>query len=61
MKPNIGSDAYKRHLLTKAQVDSLKPIVDELSPKLNAYIKSIKARPEETPTINEQRTTNREQ
>jgi four helix bundle protein len=33
--------AYKRTLLTKAQVDKLKPIIDELAPKLNAYFRSI--------------------
>ncbi|MBI3195264.1 MAG: four helix bundle protein [Ignavibacteriae bacterium] len=34
--------AYKRKLLTKKQVDILKKIMDELGPKLNAYITSIK-------------------
>ena len=33
--------AYTRNLLTKEQVNKLKPIIDELSPKLNAYLKSI--------------------
>src|SRR5437762_2163687 len=33
--------AYKRSLLTKKQIDTLKPIVDELGPTLNAYLKSI--------------------
>lgn len=33
--------AYRRKLLTKHQVDDLKPIVDELLPKLNAYYRSI--------------------
>ncbi len=33
--------AFKRKLLTKAQVDSLKPLLDELAPKLNAYLNSI--------------------
>ncbi|MEM9924922.1 MAG: four helix bundle protein [Rivularia sp. (in: cyanobacteria)] len=33
--------AYIRNLLTKEQVSKLKPIIDELSPKLNAYLKSI--------------------
>jgi four helix bundle protein len=33
--------AYTRQLLTSAQVESLKPIIDELSPRLNAYLKSI--------------------
>ena len=33
--------AYKRALLTKQQTDHLKPIIDELGPTLNAYLKSI--------------------
>lgn len=33
--------AYKRHLLTDEEIDRLKKIIDELSPKLNAYLKSI--------------------
>jgi four helix bundle protein len=40
--------AYKRDLLKKKEVDRLKPIVDELSPKLNAYLKSIGKIPEKT-------------
>ncbi|MBH8551805.1 four helix bundle protein [Nostocaceae cyanobacterium CENA357] len=38
--------AYTRNLLTQQQVNKLKPIVDELSPKLNAYLKSIGNIPE---------------
>jgi four helix bundle protein len=34
--------AYKRKLLSSSEVKSLKPLLDELSPKLNAYIKSVK-------------------
>ncbi|HEY9667875.1 MAG TPA: four helix bundle protein [Coleofasciculaceae cyanobacterium] len=30
--------AYIRQLLTLEQVDTLKPIIDDLSPKLNAYL-----------------------
>ena len=30
--------AYIRQLLTREQVDKLQPIIDELSPKLNAYL-----------------------
>lgn len=30
--------AYTRQLLTREQVDKLQPIIDELSPKLNAYL-----------------------
>ena len=33
--------AYKRNLLSKTQVDKLKPIIAELGPCLNAYLKSI--------------------
>lgn len=33
--------AFRRGLLTQDQVARLRPLVDELSPKLNAYLKSI--------------------
>jgi four helix bundle protein len=33
--------AYRRKLLTKVQVASLKPLIDELAPKLNSYLNSI--------------------
>ena len=33
--------AYKRSLLSKQQVVSLTPIIGELSPKLNAYFRSV--------------------
>jgi four helix bundle protein len=33
--------AFKRKLLTNEHVNKLKPIVNELAPKLNAYLKSI--------------------
>jgi four helix bundle protein len=33
--------AFKRKLLTNEHVNKLKPIVDELAPKLNAYLKSV--------------------
>jgi four helix bundle protein len=33
--------AFKRRLLSDQEVRSLKPIIDELAPKLNAYLKSI--------------------
>jgi four helix bundle protein len=33
--------AYKRALLPKTQIDRLRPIIDELGPMLNAYLKSI--------------------
>jgi|ERR1043166_1477646 four helix bundle protein len=47
--------AFKRELLREENVAMLKPILDELSPKLNAYINSIKSQTEK------QRTTNNEQ
>ncbi|MDB9344242.1 four helix bundle protein [Nodularia spumigena CS-586/05] len=34
--------AYQRNLLSQEQVDKIKPIIDELSPKLNAYLNSLK-------------------
>jgi four helix bundle protein len=33
--------AYKRSLLSKQQIASLAPIIGELSPKLNAYFRSV--------------------
>ena len=33
--------AYSRKLLTASQVSRIKPLVDNLSPMLNAYLKSI--------------------
>ena len=33
--------AYKRNLLTKSQIEKLAPIISELGPSLNAYLKSI--------------------
>ncbi len=33
--------AYARKLLSSEQVNKLKPIIDELLPKLNAYLNSI--------------------
>ena len=33
--------AYKRHLLSDKEIRCLKPIIDELAPKLNAYLNSI--------------------
>ena len=33
--------AYKRSLLSKDQIETLKPIIHELSPKLNAYYRSV--------------------
>ena len=39
--------AYKRKLLAKTQVEALKPLVDELAPRLNAYLNSIGRFPDE--------------
>lgn len=33
--------AFKRDLLTAKQIRDLKPLIDELGPKLNAYLNSI--------------------
>jgi four helix bundle protein len=33
--------AYKRKLLTNEQVKLLKPLIDELPPRLNSFLKSI--------------------
>jgi four helix bundle protein len=33
--------AYRRKLLTNEQIDALKPLIEELAPRLNAYLKSI--------------------
>ena len=50
--------AYKRDLLTKSQVEGIKCILDELAPKLNAYLKSIGPQPGNQITTNHgQRTT----
>ena len=34
--------AYRRELLSQEQVDTLKPMIDELAPTLNAYLRSIR-------------------
>ena len=33
--------AYKRKLLNDKDIQALRPLVDELAPKLNSYLKSI--------------------
>jgi four helix bundle protein len=33
--------AYRRRLLSQEQVDCFRPLLDELAPRLNAYLKSI--------------------
>lgn len=50
--------AHRRRLLTEALVKTIKPIIDELAPKLNSYLRSIgpvaKAdqRPKSGPAVN---------
>ncbi|AFZ42701.1 hypothetical protein PCC7418_0472 [Halothece sp. PCC 7418] len=34
--------AFARNLLAREDIDKIKPLVEELSPKLNAYLNSIK-------------------
>ena len=52
--------AYKRNLLTEEQIANLKVLTDELSPRLNAYLNSIKlsTATRTKAAINEQPTTN---
>ena len=33
--------AYKRNLLTREQIEKLKPLIENLSPSLNAYLRTI--------------------
>ncbi|HYJ91070.1 MAG TPA: four helix bundle protein, partial [Pyrinomonadaceae bacterium] len=33
--------AFKRNLLTGEQIEELRPLIDKLSPTLNAYLRSI--------------------
>jgi len=40
--------AYRRGLLSEAEIKRIKPIIDELAPKLNAYLQSIGSVPEPT-------------
>ena len=44
--------AFKRNLLTKEEIEKLKLIMDELSPKLNAYINSIETAKRKNTTNN---------
>jgi four helix bundle protein len=44
--------AFRRRLLTQAQIKELKPLLDELGPKLNAFLKSIGPRPGDATTDN---------
>lgn len=42
--------AHKRHLLSKESIHKVTPIIDELAPKLNAYLRSIGEGPEKPQT-----------
>lgn len=44
--------AFRRNLLTERQIDQIKPMIDELSPKLNAYLNSIGTTKEKKATDN---------
>jgi four helix bundle protein len=44
--------AYKRNLLEKSHTEKLKTIIDELLPKLTAYLRSIEKATENQLTIN---------
>lgn len=50
--------AFKRSLLTKRNIAKVKPILDELGPKLNAYLRSINELAVESRTLKKQRTKN---
>ena len=43
--------AYKRRLLTEAEVDTLKGLIGELTPRLSAYISSIGKKPSQPETL----------
>ncbi|MBI3653616.1 MAG: four helix bundle protein [Acidobacteria bacterium] len=45
--------AYKRNLLNDEQITELKPLLEELSPKLNAFLRSISQKIEEPVTSNQ--------
>ena len=38
--------AYRRRLLTQEEVDCFRPLLDELAPRLNAYLRSIGPAPD---------------
>ena len=45
--------AYRRNLLSEQQVGTLRPMIDSLSPMLNAYLKSLgKCAPENNEALN---------
>ena len=49
--------AYNRKLLTETDVTDLKPIIDELLPKLNAYFRSVDCAVEATQTKHKAQST----
>lgn len=50
--------AFRRGLLSPEDVKRIRPIIDELAPKLNAYLRSIGNIPETGETIKERATDN---
>jgi len=54
--------AFRRKLLAAEEVDRLRPLIDELGPRLNAYLRSIgptnSKNPEPPPSDNGQQVTN---
>lgn len=42
--------AFKRRLLSDADVQALKPMLDELAPKLNAFLRSLRLRGRDRPS-----------
>ena len=52
--------AYKRKLLGENQITELKTVLDELSPKLSAYINSIGSKKQQRTTNNRQQTNSLE-
>ena len=47
--------AYKRDLLTTEQIESLTPLLDELTPSLNAYLRSIGSFDKQNPNAKDQK------
>ena len=50
--------AYRRKLLKESDVKALKPLIDELGPKLNSYLKSIGTRRATSPPNDPKATDN---
>lgn len=46
--------AYTRHLLTTEQINTVKPLLDTLAPKLNAYRNAILKKTRQPPPPNNQ-------